>query len=172
MDEDQMSCNNAAIISLIGCLWYSHKSIQVISNLIYLVQKTNWLPQSRKASELSHLHTSSGSNRASPSSEKSSSSKASHSLSSSRSWQEGWGEVGTSWIYFLLSKTKHSKHTIFTFETKCHWNFFLNAVPMKWSDWIYLYLVPLSSQKYSMMSHHTDSFKSVIHLGGEKLKNF
>jgi len=100
MDENQTPCNNVAIISLIGCLWYCHRRLQVISNLIYLVQKTNWLPQSRKASELSHLHTSAGRNRFCPSSEKSNSSQAVHSFSSSLSWQEGWGwgEWSSSWI--------------------------------------------------------------------------
>lgn len=170
MDENQMSCNNAAIISLIGCLWYAHKSKQVISNLIYLVQKINWLPPSRKASELSHLHTSSGSNRACPSSEKSSSSKASHCLSSStagRKVEKRW--VQAEWVsccpklsivnilYLLLKPNVMLKL------------FFFKAMPVKWSDQIYLYLFPLPSQKYSMMSHHTDSVKSVIHFQGENL---
>lgn len=48
MDGNQMPCNNAATISLIGCLRYCHRSTQVISNLIYLVQKINQLPWSRK----------------------------------------------------------------------------------------------------------------------------
>lgn len=46
--------------------------------------------------------------------------------------------------------------------------FFFNAVPVKWSDQIYLDLFPLPSQKY-FMSHHTDSVKSVIHFQGENL---
>lgn len=155
MDENQMSCNNAAIISLIGCLWYSQKSIQVISNRIYLVQKINWLPQSRKASELSHLHTSSGSNGVCPSSEKSSSSRASHSLSSSHSWQEGWGDVSTSWISFLLSNTKHSKHVIFTCETKCYIETSI-LMQCQWNAWPDLSIslpFPLPKMLHDVSSH-------------------
>lgn len=122
------------IIMLLLLAWLAAFDTVMEANrfsLIYLLQKINQLPQSRKASEWSHLCTSAGGNRACP--------KLLESCSLFQFFPQLAGSMGMGRGWFKLNKIGYIPELsivnilYFLLKLKCHVELFFFKCSAKWN---------------------------------------